>query len=206
VATFLNPDTVPNVTRPNGVDKAVRQSLELRERAAAARDAAQAAAHALEQQEADDLERQAAAVKAGKPIGQPGDALGKAKTAVETTRRDAAVSARAAELADAEVEQAIRHDADSWLAALDAEADTARERAIALLDELQTATGRIAAAGSARLWLTAALADARFDRPQRTVGDAHYALSSRRRTANSQPLTAGELYAFVAELLEPAAA
>jgi hypothetical protein len=150
---------------------------------------------------AGDVEHAAAAVRSGRPLGRVNAQVEKARATVEATKRDAAVRARAVELAEAEVAQAITGNAPAWLDAIDAEAEHARDDARAALAALEDAIGRINAASSTRNWLVNATADNRYDRPPKPV--TSYALSSQRMTANSVPLSTPELVGYLHELLEP---
>ena len=114
---------------------------------------------------------------------------------------DAARHRRQRRLVEDDLAAAIVKHAASWAVELAAEVERAREAARATLHVLADAIRRIGDAASARGWLDTAVDEARFDRPARPMITATIAPSSRRRTANSEPLTAAELLGYISELL-----
>ena len=95
----------------------------------------------------------------------------------------------------------IREQADGWRSSLDAEAEQARQRALAALDAFDEATRAFHDATAAGAWVSSGLNDGRFDRRPGAIINA--ARSSARMTANNAPLTTDVLVAYLREAIEP---
>jgi hypothetical protein len=101
--------------------------------------------------------------------------------------------------AEADVAERIAESADRWSADLVDAGEQARQAGRDAIDTLRAACDRIGVCGSARNWIDAG----DYSRRPRAVGTASVAPSSRRRTANNEPLNIGELLAYAAELIDP---
>jgi len=97
----------------------------------------------------------------------------------------------------------MQKDGDEWLTRLNGEAEQARERAVAALAELDEALGALGALVSAVAWVESARDDGRWDRPVRPMLGGSIAPTSRKVTANGDPLTRAQLLDYVHELVEP---
>jgi hypothetical protein len=203
MATRVNVDVVPKLARPVEVEQAIKAATQMRDRARAASEGVAKAQQAVDEREREDVEQAAAKARAGEPLGQPARALVKARDDLLLKQRDANALRLASEQSDQELAAVIATHADNWTVELDTEVEQAREAGRAALAALQNACDRIGAATSAQAWITGALIDDRFDRPPRQMLAGSIAPTSRRLTANHEPLTAAELFGFVSELVEP---
>ena len=197
----INIDNVPTLARPKEVERAISEARELRERLRLAEDERAKAQQAFEQAQAADVAAQAERVRQGSAPGALPPALEKARRAVELAQRNTRASGLATEQAEQDVVAAIGKHADAWGVSLQDAAGQARETGKAALVAIESALSEIGDAGSAQNWLAGAMSDGRFDRPAKPV--LAFALSSRHRTANDEPLGRDELLAFVTELLAP---
>jgi hypothetical protein len=175
----------------------------MRERAREAAEAGAAAQGRVDELEHQDVEQAARRARAGEPLGATSRALTKGRDTLLLAQRDSNALRLAQEQVEQELATTIVEHANGWAAELDDEAARAREAGAAALDALRTACEQIGAAASAQAWLSGALADGRLDRPARQMVVGSLAPSSRRLTANHEPLTAAELFGFVSELVEP---
>ena len=197
----INIDTVPTLVRPKVVEQAISEARELRERLRLAEDERAKAQQSFEQAQAADVAAQAERVRQGSAPGALPPALEKARRAVELAQRNTRAIGLATEQAEQDVVAAISKHADAWGVSLQEAAGQARETGKAALVAIESALREIGDAGSAHNWLAGTMSDGRFDRPLKPV--LSFALSSRPRTANDEPLRGDELLAFVAELLAP---
>jgi hypothetical protein len=203
MANRVNVDHVPQLVRPKEVEQAIEAAVAMRERAREAAEAAAAAQKAVDEAEGEDLEAAAARARAGQPLGAQSRTLVKAREELLLKQRDATALRLAAEGVGQEVVDAIGKRADAWVTALGKEQERAREQGRQALVALEDACARIGAVASAQQWIAAAQDDGRFDRPPRMMFEGSLALSSKRRTANSEPMQRAELLGYVGELLEP---
>jgi hypothetical protein len=192
-------DAVPRLARPVEVDGAVAEAVALRDRAREASEAVAAAQANVDELERQDVETAAARARAGESLGAPAAGLRKAKDALALAQRDQTAIRLAQEQAETDVANTIAESAGRWSADLHDEAERARQAGRDAIDALRAACDRIGACGSARNWIDAG----DYSRPPRAVGTASVAPSSRRRTANNEPLNIGELLAYAAELIDP---
>jgi hypothetical protein len=197
---------VPAVRRPDVVERAVSEAQQLRDRAQEAADVVAQQQKVVDDREREDVEAAAAKARAGEPFGTPSRALVKSRDDLLAAQRTANVLRVALGQAEEAVVAAIVEHAEQCSSSLGDEAERAREAGRAALAALLDACVRIGDAVSAQAWLAGALSDQRFDRPARTMVEGSIALSSRRRTANNEPMGRDELFGYVAELLvEPTA-
>jgi hypothetical protein len=194
-------DNVPSIARPPEIERAIGEARELRDRQRLAQEELAQAQQAFEQAQEADVAATAAKVRQGSAPGAVPAAVAKTKTAVEVSERNARAIGLAHEQAEQDVVSAIAERADTWTVALEAEVEHAREQGHVALAALEDALARIGGAGSAQNWLAAALVDGRYDRPSKPI--LSFALSSRERTANNEPIGVSEALGYVAELLAP---
>jgi hypothetical protein len=198
-------DRVPTLARPPAVERAITEALALREKAREVTEAVAAAQTLVEELEREDVEAAAAKARAGEPLGTPAAALRKAKEALVLQERAQAATRLALALAEQEVVEAILASTDPWTAELDAEAETAREDGREAIIALRDACQRIGDGLAIRRWVESGVEGGGvFDHLATGVWTASVAPSSQRRTANGAPLTAEELFGYLAELVEPA--
>jgi hypothetical protein len=194
-------DNVPTLVRPSEVERAIDEARQLRDRHRLAQEELAQAQQALEQAQEADVARAAERVRQGSAPGALPPAIAKAKQAVEFAERNARAIGVATEQAGQDVVAAIAERADDWDVSLRDETERARETAQAALVALEDALARIAGSGSAQNWLSAASEDGRYDRPLKPV--LAFALSSGRRTANSEPLSVAELVGWLRDAIAP---
>ena len=196
-------DSIPTLARPSEVERAIADARALRDRAREAAEQVAAAQQAVDAAEREDVEAAAARARAGEPLGAQGRAVDKARDKLLLAQRDLNAVRLAQGQTEDDIAAAIVDRADAWAVELAAEIVRAREAGRASIAALEDATRRLAAGASAENWVAASVSDGRFDRPTRGVVAASAAPSSRRITANGDPLTSSELLAFVSELVDP---
>jgi hypothetical protein len=202
MATFVNVAVIPAI-RPDEVATAVDEALALRTRHREATEVLAAAQHELERAQRADVAATAEKIRAGSEPGAISAAVTKAKSEVELAKRNEAAIAVASEAAQNDLAAVMQKTSTAWIDSLDAEAANARERASDALEAFESAVREIGSAASAALWVRSAIADSRWDRPQRQAIDGHVARSSARVSANSQPFGSAEIVSWARELLEP---
>jgi hypothetical protein len=197
-------DHVPQLARPAEVERAIEEALALRDRAREASEAVALAQQTVDQLEREDVEAAAARVRAGEATGTPGAALRKAKDALALATRDQAAVGLAQTQAEQDVAQAIVGHAGAWRAELGREIERAREEGRAAIVALRDACGRVGDGLAIKGWVDAGVdSGGLFDRPVLGVWTGSAAPSSRKRTANSESLSATELFDFLGELIDP---
>jgi hypothetical protein len=199
-------DRIPQLARPPEVEKAIGEALALRDRAREASEAVAAAQANVDELEREDIGAAAARARAGEPLGTPGAALKTAREQLVLEQRAQAAVRLAAEQAEQEVAEKIISSAEPWRAELDAEAERAREHARAAISTLRDDCARIGDALATKSWIGPGVNSGVFDHQPIGVTTGSFAPSSRRRTANSEPLLADELFGYLAELVDPPAA
>jgi hypothetical protein len=197
-------DNVPSLVRPPEVERAIEEARELRDRHRLAEEELAQAKAALERARDADVAAQAERIRQGSAPGALPPAIEKAKRAVELAQRNARAVGIASEQAEQDVVSAIGERADTWTGALGDEAEKAREEAQAALVAFEEAVARLGGSTSAQNWIASANDDLRYDRPVKPT--LAVALSSRRITANSEPLAVADLLAYLREAIEPVAA
>jgi hypothetical protein len=118
-------------------------------------------------------------------------------------QRDSNALRLAQQPSEDEVAQAIGAHADAWLEELHRAREQARERAVAAREQFEAAALEVSRAAGAEAWLRSATTDQRFDRPVPAMLIGTVAASSRRGTANSEPLHVDALIGWLREALEP---
>jgi hypothetical protein len=118
-------------------------------------------------------------------------------------QRDSNAVRLAQQQVEDEVATAIGTHADAWLEELHAEREQARQRAVDALAMFGDAANAIRRAASAEAWLRSATTDQRYDRPALAMLVGTVAPSSRRVTANNEPLHVDSLVGWLRESLEP---
>jgi hypothetical protein len=202
-APWVSLDVIPEPARPDAVAAALAEASELRDRLRVAKQEEAEARAELERLDADDVAKTAQKIREGAtPTAIPAG-VEKQRRAVELKTRDSRALGVAAESAQSDLVAAMSEHGDEWVAAIEAGCSDARERALAALDALTTALDEIATATSAAAWVRSGQSDGRWDRPVRQMVDGSNAPSSRRLTANSEPLVREQILGFVAELVEP---
>jgi hypothetical protein len=152
---------------------------------------------------ADDRQAYADALDRGE--ADPGrQAEGAARAQLEECQRRVAAEEVRLQRAEVALREAIVASAETWRSQLDAEAERGRGQARRAVGELRAALALIGDALSTRHWLDAGKSGDFRHRPV-GVTTGSFAPSSRRRTANSEPLTADEIFAYVDELVDPPA-
>jgi hypothetical protein len=201
VANRIDLDHVPSLVRPSEIERAIDEARQLRDRHRLAREELAQAQQALERAQDADVVAAAERVRQGSEPGALRPAVEKAKRAVEIAERNARAIGLASEQAGQDAVNAISERADTWAVALRAEAEQARETAGAALAALEDAVARIGSSGSAQNWHAAANDDGRYDRQMKPI--LTFALSSRSRMTNGEPLSVAELLAYLRETIEP---
>lgn len=201
VTARINIDLIPKTARPTSVAQAIKGAEAMRARARAAAEAVAAAQNAVDEVEREDVEAAALRARAGEPLGATNRALTKTRDELLLKQRDLNALRLAQEQAEEDVVDAISERADHWAIELRAEADRAREQGRAALIALKDAFAQIGGSTSAQSWLAAASRDGRYDRAAKPT--RAFALSSARRTANSEPLSVGDLLGYLHEAIEP---
>jgi hypothetical protein len=196
-------DLIPDAARPTEVARLLDEALALRARHREANEALAKAQADLERAEAADVAAAAERIRSGEAPGKLSASISTARHAVETAQRNAAALDLAARAAGDDLAATMREHADTWLVALDEAREQARARARDALDALVVATGALREAASTAAWLRSGLSDDRWDRqpPVMVVGSA--APSSRRTTANQEPLHVDALVGYLREAIEP---
>jgi hypothetical protein len=200
VTAQINIDLIPQTARPTSVAQAIKAAEEMRARARAGAENVAAAQNAVDELEREDVEAAALRARAGEPLGTQIRALTKARDELLLKQRDLSVLRLAQEQAEQEVVEAINERADHWTMELRAEADRAREQGRAALIALRDAFAQIGGTTATQNWLAAASEDRRYDRAAKPT--RAFALSSVRSTANSEPLSVGDLLAYLHEVIE----
>jgi hypothetical protein len=196
-------DNVPTLVRPVEVEHAIDAAAQMRERAREAAEAVADAQRAVDEREREDVEQAAQRARAGEPLGATSRALTKARDDLLLKQRDLNALRLAQHQAEDDVATAIGAHAEAWLVELDDAAAQARERAIDALVLFEQAAHEISGSGGTANWLTSGQADGRFDRAPGMAIVGTVAQSSRRRTANNEPLRVDELVGWLREALEP---
>jgi hypothetical protein len=202
-AARVSIEVVPERSRPADVQRALDEAITLRDRHRAARETVAAAQAELEQAQDADVTATAERVRAGDAPGAMPAAIAKARAAAEPAERNARAIGLASDAAQSDLAAMIQQHAESWLAALDAESEQARVRAVEALDMFDEARATISATSAAGAWLRSGLVDQRFDRRVGVTSAATVALSSRAVTANGEPLRVDDLIAWAREAIEP---
>jgi hypothetical protein len=204
MATRVNVDVVPKLARPAEVEQAIKAAAQMRERARLAAEAVAAAQGRVDELEHEDVEQAAKRARAGEPLGATSRALTKGRDTLLLAQRDSNALRLAQEQIEDELATAMQETASSWIASLDDETARARQQASEALAAYEAALAAIAASTAAALWVRSAVADGRWDRPQRQALDGTVARSSGRVSANSQPFGAAQIVGWAHELVEPA--
>jgi hypothetical protein len=198
---WIDVDVIPEIARPEAVDRVLAEALSLRDRLRAAQEELAAAQADLERQEQADVAQAAERIRSGEAPGAIPAAIAKSRQKVELAKRNANALALASEAAQHDLAETMTTNADAWLATLDEETERARKRGRAAIEQLEVATHEIGDAASATSWLRSGIDDGRFDRQPRAMLVGSVATSSKRRTANSEPLAAREILDYCRELL-----
>jgi hypothetical protein len=197
-------DRIPSLARPPEVDAAITEALALRGRAREATEAVARAQALVDELEREDVAAAAARARAGEPLGAPDAALRKAADRLALEQRAQAATRLAQQQAEQDVVGAILASAGPWREGLDAEVERARAGGLAAIAALRDACARIGDGLAIRGWVNSGVEGGGvFDHLAIGVWAGSVAPSSRRRTANSEPLTAEELFRYLAELIEP---
>jgi hypothetical protein len=160
----------------------------------------------VEELDREDVEAAAAKARAGEPFGTPAAALRKAKDALVLQERAQPATRLALSLAEQDVVEAILTRADQWRPELDAEVEQPREDGAKAIERLRHACARIGDGLAIKGRVESGVESGGvFDGVVTGVWAASVAPSSRRRTANGEPLTATELLGYLADLVEPPA-
>jgi hypothetical protein len=196
-------DNVPTLVRPAEVEQAIVAAQQMRERVAEQAEAVAAAQHAVDEAERQDVEAAARRARAGEPLGASSRALVKARDVLLLAQRDSNALRLAQQQAEDDLAQVIAKHADAWLEELHRAAEQARARAVDALEQFERDAHEISASGGAAIWLRSGQAEGRFDRAPGMAVVGTIAVSSRRRTANNEPLRVDELVGYLRELIEP---
>jgi chromosome segregation ATPase len=202
-SAWVNVDVVPAVGRPDAVETAIAEAVELRDRLRAAQEELAAMQAELERQEHDDVARTAEKIRSGAAPGAIPATISKAREKVEVAKRNASALAVASEASQADAAEAMRPNAGEWVERIDAATGEARERAVAALATLEESLGELATLTSASSWVVNGQSDGRWDRRPAVMVMGASAPSSKRLTANGEALTREQLLGFVGELVEP---
>jgi hypothetical protein len=196
-------DVVPEVGRSDPVTQALAEAVELRDRHRQASEELARAQAELEQAQKADVDATAAKIRAGTQPGAISANVTKAKQAVELAKRNEDAIAVASEAAHSDLALAMQESSSAWIASLDDEATRARQRASDSLAAYEAALDELGSAACAGLWVRGAVADGRWDRPQRQALDGRVARSSGRVSVNAEPFGAKQIVAWAHELVEP---
>jgi hypothetical protein len=199
-------DRVPSLARPPEVERAITEAVELRDRLRQANEQLATAEAEYERQQNDDVAHAADRARKGSPLGAIPAAFEKARHEVDVKKRTAAALSLASQAAQDDVGSTILACADPWRSELNAEVERAREDGLKAIERLRDACARIGDGLAIRGWVESGVEGGGvFDHLATGVWTASVAPSSRRRTANSEALTATELFAYLGELVEPPA-
>ncbi len=198
-------DFVPGLGQPAEVAKGLTEATELRDRAREAVEDVAAAQSAVDEVERQDVESAAQRARSGEPLGQVPAVVKKAREQLEMAKRNSAALALALQGCEDDLIDVLAEQADPWIAELDNEVESARERAAQALAAFESALGHLTDATSTSLWLRTATEDGRWDRPTRIASAGTVAPSSARLTKNDSPLDRAALLGYCHELVEPPA-
>jgi hypothetical protein len=199
-------DVVPAIGRPGEVATVLAEAIELRDKHHAAQQALAVAQQELERQEKADVAAAAERIRSGEAPGNLSTGITKQRHAVELAQRNAAALGLAVDAAQADLASTISTSGSGWLKQLERETEDERGHAIEAIDQFERAAHAIQAAASAASWIRSGLTDGHWNHrpsPPSAMLVGGLALSSRRRTANSEPLTTAELVGFLREAIEP---
>jgi hypothetical protein len=200
-------DRIPSLARPPEVERAITEAVELRDRLRQANEQLAAAEAEHERQQNDDVAHAAERARKGSPLGAIPAGVEKARHEVDVRKRTAAALALASQAAQDDVGSTLLTCAAPWRAELDTVVEQAREDGRKAIAALRDACASIGDGLAIKGWVESGLESGGvFDHLAVGVWTASVAPSSRRRTINSEPLSATELFAYLAELIEPAAA
>jgi hypothetical protein len=195
----VNVDVVPEVGRPPEVAAVLAEAVELRAKLREATERLASLQAQLDEQEQADVEAAAQAIRKGTSPGAISATIGKSRAAVEAQTRQARALTLARDACEADLASTIIAHADEWHEALDLEVEQGREQARRAVAELRSALTRVGEAVATQRWLDGG------DFGQRPVGvmTGSFAPSSRRRTANNEPLGIDELLGYAGDLVDP---
>src|SRR5262249_18541911 len=157
----------------------------------------------LERVEQADVAAAAKAIRSGEAPGSLSARVTKQRHTVEVAERNAAALGLASEAAQTDLAATMREHSASCVEELERETVEARQRAVDAIAKFESAVGEMGSAAGAAEWVRSGASDDRWDRrvPSMIVGTI--AESSRRRTANGEPLGVDELVEYLGESLEP---
>jgi hypothetical protein len=201
--SWIDVDVIPEIARPEAVDKVLAEALSLRDRLRAAQEELAAAQADLERQEQADVAQAAERIRSGAAPGAIPAAISKSRQKVELAKRNASALALASEAAQRDLAETMTTNADEWLGRIETATVDSRERAAAALAALASALDEMGTAASASAWVQNGQTDSRWDRRSTPMLIGSIAPSSARVSANSQPFTRQQLLDFVAELINP---
>ena len=161
-----------------------------------------AAQSELEREQQADRVATAERIRQGAEPGTIAPKIGKLRNAVELAERNAGALALAVEGVQDDLAATMRQHADTWLAALDGEGERARQQALAALDAFDDAVRTLREAAFAASWVRGALDDDRWDRQPRAMLVGSVAPSSRRLTANNEPIAVPDLVGYLRESID----
>jgi hypothetical protein len=196
-------NVVPELARPDAVSAVIAEAVELRERLRLASEELAGMQAELELQEARDVEQAAKRIRSGEAPGSLSTAISKSRHAVEVASRNRSALALAADAALVDLASVMHEHGAEWIEALEHEKEQAHERAVEALSAFESAAQEISTVVGAASWIRSAIESGRWDArlPRPLVGSM--ATSSRRVTANSEPLSTAQLVAYLREAIEP---
>ena len=201
MASRVNVDVIPALARPAEIEKPLAEAIELRTRYRQAQEEVAAAQAALDEAERQDVEAAAQRARSGQPIGSVPFGITKA-SALEAAKRTSSALALALQgfgrrrRRDRRERRRLGHGARR-------RGRAGRDDGQAAIEALRTACQRIGGALAAKGWINEGTRLGGYHHRATGVWTASVAPTSAKRTANSSPLNAAEIFAYLGELIEP---
>ena len=189
----------PTALRPAKVEKAVSETARLRELELTEKQALIDASAELERAEAEDVAALAESFRSGREAKPRTADVEQARAAVRERERRVQAAGEAVASSEVELGQELQRSRESWLSAVEREADKERAACRARLDELQSGLEKLATLRGIVLWLDRDMNEAKAARTRGLGGSP----SSARFAANGEAADAALIVGWLRECVDP---
>lgn len=189
----------PMALRPAKIEKAVSETARLRELELTEKQGLITATSELERAEADDVAALAESFRSGSTPKPRTEEVEQRRASVREAERRVAAAAEAVAASEAELGQELQRSRETWLSAVEREADKERVACRARLDELQSGLEKLATLRGIVLWLDRDMNEAKAARTRGLGGSP----SSARFAANGEAADAALIVGWLRECVDP---